>query len=55
MARKLILYVDNARPPTAKVTLDFLERNTMKIAPRHQTHQPWPRLTLIFSAMSSNP
>jgi hypothetical protein len=30
--RKLIVHPDNARPHTAKVALDFMERNTMKRA-----------------------
>jgi hypothetical protein len=27
------VHADNARPPTAKVTLDFMERNAMKRSP----------------------
>jgi hypothetical protein len=33
MNRKLIVQADNARPYTAKLTLDFMERNAMKRAP----------------------
>jgi hypothetical protein len=37
--RKLIVHADNARPHTAKVTLDFMERNAMKKA-RHPAYSP---------------
>jgi hypothetical protein len=41
--RKLIVHADNARPQTAKVTLDFMERNAVKRAPHPQF---WPDLAL---------
>jgi hypothetical protein len=37
--RKLIVRADNTRPHTAKVTLDFRERNTMKRVP-HPLYSP---------------
>jgi hypothetical protein len=36
---KLIMDADIARPHTAKVTLDFMERNVIKRAP-HPTYSP---------------
>jgi transposase len=39
MNRKFIMHADNARPHTANVVLDFMERNAMKRAP-HPPHSP---------------
>jgi hypothetical protein len=52
--RKLIAHADNARPHTAKVVLDFMERSVMKKVP-HSPHSPnLARSDFFFSAMFSN-
>jgi transposase InsO family protein len=52
--RKVIVHADSARPYTAEMTLDFLERNGMKRHLTHRTHLIWNRLISISSAVSSS-
>jgi hypothetical protein len=52
--RKLIVYADDARPHTAKMTSQFMEQNSMQRYHIQHTHQIWHPLISTSLAMLNN-